>query len=140
MNNAIEDGELPAEFKFGVNENAYQTEESFLQLIDDLLFCRAHPQGAIQPKSAFIVDDCTAHKTPRVKARCRELNIDLVIIPGGLTSGQNADSHLNRPFKSGLGKRGLHIGINTINWLKGNLKPPVLISNTSFEGCQKSQV
>ena len=67
MNNAIEDGELPAEFKFGVNENAYQTEESFLKLIDDLLFFyRAHPQGTIQPKSAFIVDDCTAHKTPWV--------------------------------------------------------------------------
>jgi hypothetical protein len=53
------------------------------------------------PRSLLVLDSFTAHRTDPVKRRFNERNIDIAVIPGGLTSRlQPLDVSLNKSFKA----------------------------------------
>lgn len=57
-------------------------------------------------KTLLIMDSFEGHKTKSIKEKCQEMNIDLAIIPGGLTSlVQPLDVCLNKPFKDRMRKK-----------------------------------
>ncbi|CAI2192016.1 2000_t:CDS:1 [Funneliformis geosporum] len=57
-------------------------------------------------RSSLVLDSFEGHKTEFIKEKCKQMNIDLAIIPGGLTSlVQPLDVCLNEPFKDRMRKK-----------------------------------
>ena len=67
---------------------------------------RAHIVGLSRQRSLLVFDSFKAHKTEQVKRSLKSENMDLSVIPGGLTSVlQPLDICLNKPFKDRLRQR-----------------------------------
>ena len=75
----------------------------------------------------LILDAFYSHATEKIKKQVAEMNTDLVIIPGGMTSQlQVLDVVINKPFRVYLGEEYSHWLINGNHALPstGKLKKP----------------
>ena len=74
---------------------------------------RARRAGLGRRRSLLVYDAFEAHLTESVKAAFVRENMNLAVIPGGLTSIlQPLDVALNKPFKDGVRKRWMADGIH----------------------------
>ena len=58
----------------------WQTEATFIQYIEHYLVPYFGPEGG-----TLVVDEYSAHKTDAVRMCCNQNNIDLIVVPPGLT-------------------------------------------------------
>ena len=69
---------------------------------------RSRIGGLGRRRSLLVLDSFEAHKTEQVKCSFKIENIDLAVIPGGLTSVlQPLDVSLNKPFKDRARQKGM---------------------------------
>jgi hypothetical protein len=93
---------LPAGIIFKCNEKEWMTEELMVEWLKEVWHRRP---GALPKKRGMLVLDAfKGHLIEKVKTvACNLLNMDLVIIPGGMTSQlQILDVVVNKPFRDRL--------------------------------------
>jgi len=89
---------------------------------------RARCGGLERRRSLLVFDSFEAHMTDRVKRALKRENMNLAVIPSGLTSIlQPLDISLNKPFKDGVRKRWMEWmanGIHELTATGGRQKKP----------------
>ena len=90
--------EIPPGVVVHVHEKGWMEENGMYLWIKNVWENR--PGGLLKKKACLVYDMFKAHLVEPVKKRLEDINTDVAIIPGGLTSQlQPLDVSINKPFK-----------------------------------------
>ena len=88
----------PVGIHYMTNRNAWMTEQAMLQWIQMIFMPFARIHGT--EKTCLVIDSFQVHKTENVKRALSDNRIQVIFIPGGMTSDlQPLDVGINGPFK-----------------------------------------
>jgi hypothetical protein len=90
-----------------------------------------HPGGLLRKPALLVCDQFKSHVTEATKRRVKDLNRQLAVIPGDLTSLQPLDVSINKPFKAFMREVNEMDG-RTTSWPVTNMKNEVTNNITSL--------
>ena len=97
----VDNRHLPLEIAAHFSASGWQTEDTFIRAIDDVLIPHYGPEGG-----ALVVDKYSAHLTDKVRMHCNENNIDLIEVPAHMTHAlQPLDIGVNAQLRNKASKK-----------------------------------
>ena len=90
--------EIPPGMLVHVHEKGWMEEHGMKLWINKVWECR--PGGLTRKKACLVYDSFKTHLMDSIKKKLKDMNTDVAVIPGGLTSQlQPLDVSINKPFK-----------------------------------------